>query len=263
MKNGKRVLEAFSTNQKYFDMMEDWHLKHGGAAIEPEMNNLLSSNCRGNILDAGCGEGSIAHWLSEQHINEKFYGIDVSPIGIKKATSKNSKVLFSVGNLCELPYRGNSFNVVYSQSVLEHVPDYQYSLNEFYRVLKLKGKLIIRIENGGREDRTLAQSFFAYLFKKNKVKILNPSLNLRENNRKDHRSNFDAYVIPSDILVKQLKERGFVIKYFSTKRKLIQRDSEAYKTTNVLKRHLINLIMKLPFFPFTHMGPTTIIMAEK
>jgi len=272
MIDDKRVYEAFSTNRVYYERLEKWHLAHSGAAIEPEIKKLIVENCHGNILDAGCGEGSITSFLAENYVKGNFFGIDVSQAGIAMARSRKSKASFTVGNLCELPFKDSFFELIYSQSVLEHVPDYERSLEEFYRVLKMNGKLIIRVGNGILEDRSLVQAFFASLFRINKVKTLNPSLiievnNLRDNDfdvnsiPKDH--NFDVNSIPSDVLINQLKKRGFNIKYFTTRRNQITKDSEAYKNTNIVKRSLRNLLMRLPFPPFIHLGSTIIVMAEK
>lgn len=261
--HNKRILKAFSTNQNYFEMMERHHFGRGGIAVEPEMKRLIAENCKGNVLDAGCGEGSITTWFAEYHLEGSFFGLDVSPIGIEKANARHSTAAFIVGNLCELPFDDNSFDFIYSQSVLEHVPNYERSLDEFYRVLKLKGKLLIRVGNGGREDRSLKHAFFAYLFRVNKNKVLSPSLLLRENNKQDHRTNFDVTLIPSDVLLKQLTKRGFLIKYFTTRRSRIARDTQAFGKANATKRSLYNFLMELPFFPFTHLGPTIIVMVMK
>jgi len=126
-------------------------------------------------------------------------------------------------------------------------------------LLKKKGKLIIRTGNAGRVNRSLIQSFFAYLFHTNKAAKLTPSLILREDNIEDHVENFDINSIPSDVLIKQLKDIGFIIKSFTTRRSLMSKNS----SKKAVKRYIYNFLMGLPFFHFTHMGQTIIVMAMK
>jgi len=70
-------------------------------------------------------------------------------------------------------------------------------------------------------------------------------------------------LIPSDVLMKNLKKCGFKIKYFSTRRKSTLKKLKNIKNQSSLKKIMLNIIMNLPFFPFTHLGSTTIIMAQK
>ena len=78
---------------------------------------------------------------------------------------------------------------------------------------------------------------------------------------RDH--NFDLNVIPSDILLQQMEDAGFTIQYFSTRRRPITKGSDNYERMSALKRFLYNLIMQLPFYPFTHLGSTIIVMGSK
>ena len=48
-------------------------------------------------------------------------------------------------NLEEIPYPDNTFDLILSKHVLEHVPDYPKALREIYRVLKPGGKIIFLI----------------------------------------------------------------------------------------------------------------------
>lgn len=76
----------------------------------------LKSKIRKNqqILDVGCGYGRILVPLAKQGYN--LQGTDLSPNLIKDAKeySKKEKVKikFKVGNMCNLPYKKNSFDVI-------------------------------------------------------------------------------------------------------------------------------------------------------
>ena len=97
------------------------------------------------FLDVGCGAGYAMKKATEE-FNCETWGIDPDPgahgvgrydknfisgINISKATAEN------------IPFDDESFDVVYSSHVLEHVTDEVKSLEEMNRVLKKNGTLII------------------------------------------------------------------------------------------------------------------------
>ncbi len=260
----KKMVNKFNTSELYYHMIDDWHKKNDGAALEPEVMSLIKKNLKGNILDAGCGEGSVTEYFAKKKLRANFYGVDISQVGIKKAKLKEKDNLkFVNANLKKLPFPTGFFNTIYCQSVLEHVVEYENALKEFHRILKKRGRVIIRISNSGIEDKRLVTIIFNYIFSKNRRQIVNPSLKFTKNKRKGMRANFDVNLIPSDVLMKNLKKCGFKIKYFSTRRKSTLKKLKNIKNQSSLKKIMLNIIMNLPFFPFTHLGSTTIIMAQK
>jgi len=90
------------------------------------------------ILDAGCGR---ANFVVEQFRKsiDKAVGIDVSP----KETEGNvilDQIVY--GQLENLPFANESFDVVLSQWVLEHLESPAEVFCEIFRVLKKKGALV-------------------------------------------------------------------------------------------------------------------------
>ena len=257
-----KIKKAFNTNEEYFQIAREWHGIHGGIAIEPQMERLIRENLKGSVLDAGCGEGSVTLLFAKNNKGINFYGVDFSRIGIKMAKSNSgnlANVILIIANLKNLPFPNDLFDLIYTQSALEHVVNYQEALIELRRVLKKGGRLIIRVANGAREGKKFLPSLFSYLFRKNRILELNPSCKLGSNKRRDIRINFDAVSIPSDILLKQLRELRYRIIYFTCNRRCI-----TMKFNLRLFRVLIhNIFMSLPFWPFTHLGPTTILMVKK
>jgi len=92
------------------------------------------------LLIAPCGSGGDYPYLKE--FSEKFYGIDLSPIAVKKCPS-DMKVI--VGDILETGYSSEKFDLVASPLFFHHMVKYGFepSLKEFYRILKPKGKLVI------------------------------------------------------------------------------------------------------------------------
>lgn len=86
------------------------------------------------ILDAGCGEGFVVSYLLRENDGLTITGIDCSLQAIEMARQMVSGVLFNVGDLREMPYRDDSFDLVMCLEVLEHLPDPHKGLRELRRV---------------------------------------------------------------------------------------------------------------------------------
>ncbi len=54
---------------------------------------------------------------------------------------------FSVGDVRAIPFRSDSFDLIYSMGTIEHFPDYDVSIQEIFRVLKPGGTAIIGVPN--------------------------------------------------------------------------------------------------------------------
>lgn len=98
-----------------------------------------------HFLDVGCGAG-YSLMKAKNQLNCDIKGIDPEPgaHGVGRYTSEEWKSLPIIqGSAENLPYEDNSFDVVYSSHVLEHVTSEQQALDEMKRVLKPGGVLII------------------------------------------------------------------------------------------------------------------------
>jgi 2-polyprenyl-3-methyl-5-hydroxy-6-metoxy-1,4-benzoquinol methylase len=85
------------------------------------------------VLDAGCGEGfAMREVLVRQHW--QVIGLDGSPGALRVAGELNPARSFAAGNLLELPFPSNSFDLVTCMEVLEHLDDPERGLAELRRV---------------------------------------------------------------------------------------------------------------------------------
>ena len=77
------------------------------------------------ILDVGCGDGFYLHLLHSLFPDAKIIGVDMDKNALKSASlnvrGKNVKLKY--GDVCNLRFRDNSFDVVLASEVLEHVQD--------------------------------------------------------------------------------------------------------------------------------------------
>lgn len=98
-----------------------------------------------SFLDVGCGSGYNLIKAQEE-FECKVVGIDPAPgkHGVGRNTKQNFSKFKVYKGYCEnLPFKPNSFDVIFCSHVLEHVKDEHLSLNELRRVLKPNGTLII------------------------------------------------------------------------------------------------------------------------
>ncbi len=97
------------------------------------------------ILDVGCGTGELAHSLAEDFKAAKVHGIDLSETMIEKARAKEFKenIDFRVGDVEQLPYEDNTFDVITCSHSFHHYPNKEKAMAEMYRVLKPNGRLMI------------------------------------------------------------------------------------------------------------------------
>lgn len=99
---------------------------------------------KSKFLDVGCGAGySMKKACIE--LDCECYGIDPMPggHGVGRYSELDSSLNIVQGVSEKIPFESNSFDVVYSSHVLEHVDDEHKSLHEMKRVLKDDGVLII------------------------------------------------------------------------------------------------------------------------
>lgn len=94
------------------------------------------------VLEIGCGAGYDAYEFCR---NEALYtGIDITPENIDR-TAKHLGHMGLVGDIRlgdaeKLDFHTESFDIVFSNGVLHHIPDITASLEEIHRVLKHTGE---------------------------------------------------------------------------------------------------------------------------
>src|SRR3712207_6195596 len=96
------------------------------------------------VLDAGCGEGTLARLLAGR--GARVTAVDISPrlVELARAQDPQDIVTYHVHDLSRpLPQYEQSFDVVVSNLVLNDVPDYQGFVNTLAAVTKPGGRLVL------------------------------------------------------------------------------------------------------------------------
>ena len=111
---------------------------------QPVMFNTVPKNLQGKkLLDLGCGPGIHAKEYCSR--GAEVMGIDISEEMIKIAKKQAPQATFLKGNLFELPFPDNHFEIITSSYVLDHIKDLYSAAKEILRVLKPKGEFIFTI----------------------------------------------------------------------------------------------------------------------
>jgi SAM-dependent methyltransferase len=103
--------------------------------------------CRGaDVLDAGCGAGYGSAYLLE-HGARSVRGVDASPKAIEfcKHHFGRESLSFSATSLEQLSFPDNSFDVIYTSNVLEHVADVHAFIDRARKVLRPDGTMIVAV----------------------------------------------------------------------------------------------------------------------
>jgi len=111
------------------------------------LNRFLPSAASGNILlDAGCGTGYWSEHFSA--LGFRIYGVDISPEMIDVAQRKSiPNTDFIVGDITNLPFPNEYFDVVTAITVLEFVDEPLRVVQEMVRCVKKNGIILIAVLN--------------------------------------------------------------------------------------------------------------------
>jgi SAM-dependent methyltransferase len=92
----------------------------------------------GDLLDVGCGTGSMAQAMAARWPARSVFGIDIAPpyIAFARSRAMLANLHFEVADAVRLPYADASFGGAAAQLVLNFVPDPFAALHEIERVTK-------------------------------------------------------------------------------------------------------------------------------
>ncbi len=182
------------------------------------LNNIKNAK----ILEIGCGEGSGLSYFVELGY-KNLTGVEISKERLKRANKKllHTVILKKIGSDSILPFDDNSFDVVISLAVIEHVTDIKRYLKEIYRVTTKNAIIIISSDcyswrilqkikwyiSDQPIDKTYTYNNFKKLFNSANMRI----------------KHFDVFNLP---------ERGAVLFYY------FMRKSFLYIIVNILKKLL-------------------------
>lgn len=99
------------------------------------------------LLDVGCYDGTFTFSLRE--FADELYGIDINEKALTFAQEKEIRTFKVDVNKERVPFKDNFFDIVFCGELIEHLFRPDHLLDEIWRVLKPKGKLVIATPNLG------------------------------------------------------------------------------------------------------------------
>jgi ubiquinone/menaquinone biosynthesis C-methylase UbiE len=114
------------------------------------VERLFELGAKGKMLDLGCGPAHMAIMICEGHPHVHVTGLDLAKHMLRVA-SKNleashcaDRVTLLHGDAKDVNLAPGSFDVVYSNTILHHIPEPRPFLTEAARLMKPGGVLLIR-----------------------------------------------------------------------------------------------------------------------
>lgn len=104
----------------------------------------------GNVLENGCGVGMYVEHLAP--FSNKIVGLEYDLARAMDARQislslQNATIVNAAGE--QLPFPDNSFDLILSHEVLEHVNDDRQAISEMARVLRPAGRIVVFVPNRG------------------------------------------------------------------------------------------------------------------
>ena len=135
----ERMREFYETSETYKGLLsahDETYLRHYVELV------TRYAPPRSKILDLGCGNGISARLLNQ--VDFDVIGTDISPLFLEEARAwENSKLRYRVCDVMELPFESDSFDVICSNELVEHLPDVETALTEMMRVVSRGGRIVI------------------------------------------------------------------------------------------------------------------------
>lgn len=104
-----------------------------------------------NETDFFSASKKILHFAPEQAFYKRFRkmkNLDYT------TTDLNSPLADVKADICQLPFADNSYDIIFCNHVLEHIPDDKKAMQELYRVLKPGGMAILQIPQDLNRETT-------------------------------------------------------------------------------------------------------------
>lgn len=125
-----------------------YHLPKNRRFLELLAREVDLARCT-RVLDAGCGYGYVSRFLADHTgARASVVGIDVSEAMLAHArTLSDQRLSFVRGSVTDLPFPSGAFDLVVSNSVIEHVPMHlrKGALREIVRVTACGGAAFIGV----------------------------------------------------------------------------------------------------------------------
>lgn len=100
---------------------------------------------KGSFLDIGCSTGVWGeYWIKN---GWEVFGIDIDKVHLKESEKKGIKTSYCDLNKDKMPYKDNTFDLIFAGEVIEHLIDTDGFIKELYRCVKPCGFVLLTTPN--------------------------------------------------------------------------------------------------------------------
>jgi len=141
-------LDAYSPELPFLDLLHHYKLKI--------LKKYFKKYFKGHVLDIGCGLSLFTAYRKKDWPFQIFAG-DIVFGRMKERRADRPDINWVVFDASKLPFKRNSFMSLFAGEILEHLPDPESALQEWNRVQKKNGILIVTTPNRRRRINVLNQ----------------------------------------------------------------------------------------------------------
>lgn len=123
------------------------HLRRRRRYLDDALARHLRGAKAASVLDLGCGDGSNLGWLAGYA--EHLFASDYHALRVARAAQLGAAETLFIADATDYPAADGSFDLIFFNHVLEHIPDDLQALREARRILAEDGLLVIGVPNEG------------------------------------------------------------------------------------------------------------------
>jgi SAM-dependent methyltransferase len=129
--------------QRYYELGKSYWWLAGKYRIIADVvrRRFRAAPASPRVLDLGCGPGNLLDYLGP---HGRIFGSDYSADALRFCAGRGYQRLFRA-DFQRLPLRSDSFDLITSIDVLEHLADDRSAVRELFRVLRPSGLLVVSV----------------------------------------------------------------------------------------------------------------------
>lgn len=141
-KSVSTIKTMFNMIAENYDKINDIMSFGSHRLVKFESVKNLDISPHANVIDLCCGTGDLAKMIKKLQPDACVTGIDFSERMLEIAKQKPSGVKFLQGDVTNLPYEDNSFDIVTMGFGLRNIQNAEKAVSEIYRILKPCGQFL-------------------------------------------------------------------------------------------------------------------------
>jgi SAM-dependent methyltransferase len=133
------------------DPLNQWSRRWEYVFVYQHLRDFMRKVTDVEILDAGSGITFFPFMIDQEFVGSRVTCLDIDQRLVEmyrliQSSESSTAPAFSLGSMDAMPFPPNSFDAVYSVSVLEHMVDPVAAIAEMQRVLKPGGRLMLTFD---------------------------------------------------------------------------------------------------------------------